>query len=655
MTRSFWSWSLILLLTTVLMAGCGAPAAGEPAAEAPAEEPAVEEAADTMADGKYRQSPYLDEQVASGDLPPVEDRLPTTPLVVVPGIVSEVEDLPELAIGEYGGVMRFAHPNPDWNPDVFIMLNENVLAAPGIGVTGIYGNVVESYEVNDDNTVFTFNLREGLKWSDGEPVTTADVAFAHQDVLLNEILTPGVPSKFRAAGSPTGEPMTLEILDDYTFRITFAASYGGFLRELSIKGWQGYTDLFKPAHHLKAVHPGYADADDLQAMIDERNLDSERALFAAVDCRNWDIPRQRCNGFPALWPWMNVTESESFMKFVRNPYYFKVDAAGHQLPYIDEVVSALVGDTDGVNLKVFADEVDLLREDTALLKLPLYQEAKDKGYINFTILDNHVDPTALFLNLTHEDPVWREVVGNVEFRRALNMAINREEIIETIYFGFGSLPELVPGAFDPVQAGAILDSIGMDERDSEGFRLGPDGNTFIIPIEHADHAPDIAPVAELLTEYFQDVGLKTTLKQIEPSLWGQRQNAGEMYATILWSVQPMWRNGTWTDYVPTARWAPEWMAWMNSNGENGEEPPDPVKRIIELHQGRVQAIPSSPEDIALTQELYQIHHDNVYIFNIAEKVGYVLVTDAAIRNVPIAGQAIAGNNSGEQMYYASGE
>ncbi len=638
----------VLTLSLLLLAACNVSESEAPAAVEAEPEPEMVES-----DSTYAQSPYLDEQVASGELAPVEDRLPLTPLVVVPGIVSEVNDLPELQIGEYGGVMRFAHPNPDWNPDVFIMLNENVLAAPGIGVAGIYGNVVESYEVNPENTVFTFNLREGLKWSDGEPVTTADVRFAYEDVLLNETLTTGMPNKFRAAGSPAGDPMNLEILDDYTFRITFADSYGGFLRELSIKGWQGYTDLFKPAHHLKAVHTTYADADDLQAMMDEKGLDTEKALFTAVDCLNWHIPRQKCNGFPALWPWMNVTESEGFMKFVRNPYYFKVDAAGNQLPYIDEVVSVLVGDTDGVNLKVFADEIDLLREDTALLKLPLYQEAKDKGYINFAILDNHVDPTAFYLNLTYQDDVWREVTGNVEFRRALNMSINREQIIESIYYGFASLPELVPGAYDPDQANAMLDAIGLDQRDSEGWRLGPDGNTFIIPIEHADHAPDIGPVAELLTEYFQEVGIKTTLKQIEPSLWSQRLNAGEMQATLIWSVQPMWKNGTWTDYLPRSHWAHEWRIWLDTNGESGEEPPAEVKRIIEIHQGRVQAIPASAEDVDLTEEMYQIHHDNIFIFNIAEKVGYVLVTDAAMRNVPIAGQAIAGNNSGEQMFYTS--
>ena len=109
-------------------------------------------------------------------------------------------------------------------------------------------------------------------------------------------------SSGRQAG-PDGEPMTLEILDDYTFRITFASKYGGFLRELSIKGWQGYTDLFKPAHHLKSVHVDYAEADEIQARMDEKRAGyRERALFAAVDCLEWDLPRQRCSRFPAMWP-----------------------------------------------------------------------------------------------------------------------------------------------------------------------------------------------------------------------------------------------------------------------------------------------------------------------------------------------------------------
>ena len=640
----------VLTLSVVLLAACAPPEAAVPPEEA--EEPAAEMAAP---ESKYSQSPYLDEQVASGALPPVDERLPTNPLVVTAGVISQVEDLPDLEIGEYGGVMRFAHGGPDWNPDVFIMLNENVLAAPGITVKGIYGNVVESYDVNDDNTVFSFNLREGLKWSDGVPVTTADVAFAFDDYWSNESLSPGYPNKFKSAGNPNGEIMDVEIIDDYSFRITFQDTYGGFLRELSIKGWQGYTDIFKPAHFLKDFHSSYTDPAEIAKMAEEKNLQDEAALFASIDCLNWDLPNARCAGFPALWPWINVTEEEGLMKFVRNPYYFKVDAAGNQLPYIDEVVSQLVADTDMVNLKVFADEVDMLREDTALLKLPLYQEAVDKGYIQFRIMDNHVSPVSFWFNLTHPDETWRLVAGNRDFRRAVALAINNPEIVETIYFGFGSPPEISPGTYDPDQANALLDSIGMGQRDANGWRLAPNGEPFTLPIEYADFAPDFTPVAELLVEYFTDVGINTTAKLLESSLLGQRYNANEVFATMLWDVQPMWEAGTWTDYTPphSLRWGPLWNQWVTSNGEEGEEPPAAVRRLVELARMRVQAVPGSAEDAALFDEIMQIHRDNNYIIGMAENVGYVLVTDAAMRNVPIQGQAIAGNNSGEQMFYTS--
>ena len=640
----------VLTLSMVLLAACAPPEAAAPPEEA--EEPAAEMAAP---ESKYSQSPYLDARVAAGELPPVDERLPTNPLVVVAGVISQVEDLPDLEIGEYGGVMRFAHGGPDWNPDVFIMLNENVLAAPGITVKGIYGNVVESYDVNDDNTVFSFNLREGLKWSDGVPVTTADVAFAFDDYWSNESLSPGYPNKFKSAGNPNGEIMDVEIIDDYSFRITFQDTYGGFLRELSIKGWQGYTDIFKPAHFLKDFHSSYTGPAEIAKMAEEKNLQDEAALFASIDCLNWDLPNARCAGFPALWPWINVTEEEGLMKFVRNPYYFKVDAAGNQLPYIDEVVSQLVADTDMVNLKVFADEVDMLREDTALLKLPLYQEAVDKGYIQFRIMDNHVSPVSFWFNLTHPDETWRLVAGNRDFRRAVALAINNSEIVETIYFGFGSPPEISPGAYDPDQANALLDSIGMDQRDANGWRLAPNGEPFTLPIEYADFAPDFTPVAELLVEYFTDVGINTTAKLLESSLLGQRYNANEVFATMLWDVQPMWEAGTWTDYTPphSLRWGPLWNQWVTSNGEEGEEPPAAVRRLVELARMRVQAVPGSAEDAALFDEIMQIHRDNNYIIGMAENVGYVLVTDAAMRNVPIQGQAIAGNNSGEQMFYTS--
>lgn len=645
---------IVLVILSFAVTACiqGVPqVVEEQPAEAAPPPAAVEEASETPS-GQYRESPLLTEMVNAGTIPPLEERLPKEPFLVGPGVIVAENELPDWEPGRHGGILRFAHGNPNWNPDVFIMLNEHLLMAPGIGVDGIRGNVLKDFEVEDDNKVFTFHMREGLKWSDGEPVTTEDIQFTYENVLLNEDITPSFPAKFRAGGRPDGEPMKLEILDDFTFRISFTEPYGGFLRELSIKGWQGYTDLLKPAHYLRQYHTDFTPLEELQPLLQEQGLEDEWwQLFNQRDCTNWELTRSECAHFPSLYPWVNVTESDELMKFERNPYYFKIDTEGQQLPYVDEVISTLVSDVEVVNLKVLAGEVDFLREDTALLKLPLYKEAEEKGLIKVTLLDTHVDPTALFLNQTFDDPVWREVVGNVEFRRALNMAINRAEIIESIYFGLASPPELVPGEYNIEEANRILDEIGMDQRDDEGFRIGPDGNTFILPLEIADYAPDIAPIGELLVEHFKDIGIKTTLKQVDTTLQGQQASANELRASIIWSVQPMWPDGTWTDYVPTNRWGQAWERWYNTNGKEGLEPPAEVKRLYELHEGRIKAIPASAEDKALAEELYQVHHDNVFVLNIVEKVNYALVTNARLGNIQTAGQAIGANNSGEQIFY----
>ncbi len=644
----------LLLVLALIISACGQVAAPAPDAAQPAAEATKEPVAEAPAPAdSAKESPMLAERVAAGELPPLEERIPKEPFVVGPGVIVAEADLPDWTPGLYGGILHMAHGDADWNPDIFIMLNEHLLMAPGIGVDGIRPNILKAFEVNEDNTQFTFHLREGLKWSDGEPVTTEDVRFVVEDIYQNEQLTPSFPAKFRTGGSPSGEPMQLEVIDDFTFSLTFTEPYGGFLRELTIKGWQGYTDLMQPAHYLKQFHADYAAEADLKAMLAEANLQDEWwQLFTQKNCLNWDLTRTRCIGMPSLYPWIGVaSEDEGVITFERNPYYFKVDTEGKQLPYIDKVLSALTGDSDMVNLKVLTGDIDLLREDTALVKLPLYKENEEKSGFRVQLLDNHVDPTALYLNLTFDDPIWRQVTGDLRFRQALNMAINRQEIIESVYFNQASLPELVPGDFDLDKANALLDEMGLDQRDAENFRLGPDGKTFVLPIESASYAPDIPVVAELLVEHFKLIGIKTTFKLIDSSLAGQRVDNNEAQATIIWSVQPMWRNGTWTDYLPAGRWGRLWETWYGSNGKEGEEPPDTVKRLYELQQGRIATAPASDEDKALTDEIYQIHRDNLYILNIVENVRYALVTNAKLGNVPSGGQAIGINNSGEQFFY----
>jgi len=621
-----------------------------PAVEEPAAEPTAEPTVETIA---YSEAPELAEMVAAGDLPPLEERLAEQPFVVGPGVLINESDLPDWQPGVYGGVLRFAHSVANWNPDIFIMLNENLLCAPGIGLEGLQPCVVQDYTVEDDNKVFTFTIRKGLKWSDGEPVTTEDVRFVYEDIYLNEDLTPIFPAKFRDSGSSDGEVMKLDIIDDFNFRLTSSESYGGLLRELSIKGWQGYTDLIRPSHYLKKYHTTYTPIEELSEELQSMNLTEEWwQLFNTKDCTNWEDTIPACAGYPSLTPWGGVEGSDGMLVFERNPYYWKVDTQGQQLPYIDKLTSQQVNDVEMINLKVLAGEVDFLRESTALIKLPLYKENEEKAGFRVVLMDNHVDPTALFINNTYEDENWRTVVNDIRFRQAINYAINRQEIIDNIYYGLASQPELTPSEYNPDLANQLLDEMGLDKRDADNFRIGPDGKTFVLPIEHGAHAPDIAPASEIITQQIKAVGIMVTAKQIDPSLWGERAAANTIQATVLWDVQPMWRNGTWTDYLPgDAGWSPVWSTWYSTGGKEGEEPPAEIKELYTIQEGRVGAIPNSDEDKALADRIYKLFYDNIWVFPLAEKVNYAMIVSAKLGNVPQSGQAIGADYSGEQFFF----
>lgn len=263
-----------------------------------------------------------------------------------------------------------------------------------------------------------------------------------------------------------------------------------------------------------------------------------------------------------------------------------------------------------------------------------------------------MDPTVLFLNMTYKDENWRKVVRDVRFRQAITHGLNRQEMIDSVYFGFAKIPELVPSEFDAAAANKLLDEMGMDKKDADGFRLGPDGKTFTMLLEHGAHAPDIAPVAELIAAQLRkNVGLKVEVKQIDSSLWGTRNAANDLQMTIIWDVQPMWANGTWTDYTLENQVAQLWNAWRTSGGKEGEEPPAEVKELWRLAEVRTGAVPFSDEDKAAYAGIRKLLADNLWILPIAEKVNYAMISSKKLGNVPISGQAIGADYSGEQFFF----
>jgi peptide/nickel transport system substrate-binding protein len=630
-----------------------ATAAQEATATTEAAEPtqAPEATKETAKPATYQEAPMLAEMVKSGKLPPVEERLPLEPFVVGPGVVINEKDLPDWQPGKYGGTVRTVATSANWQPDVFMADIENFLMAPGIGIEGIRANIVSDYKVENDNKDFTFTLRKGLKWSDGEPVTTEDIRFAYEDVMLNEKLFPQFPAKFRAGGAAEGDPMKLEIVDDFTFKISFTQPYGGFLRELAIKSWQTYTDLLKPKHYLMQFHPKYTPMDKLKPLLEESKLTDEWwNLFNLKDCTTWELTNEICAGFPALWPWLRVKGQQGVLEFERNPYYFKVDTEGKQLPYADKIIAPMVQDVEMSNLKVVAGEVDLLRENTSLVKMPMYKENEEKGGYKVTLLDMHVDPIALFVNVAVSDTVQQPILSDLRFRQAVNKALNRQEYIDNIYYGYASFPELVDSAYDPDGANKLLDEMGLDKKDADGMRMGPDGKTFTLQIFHGGWHPDFDPTMELVAEQLKKVGIKTFTKKLGGDEFSQRNTNNEIGMGIIWEVQPMWRDGTWDDYLPGS-WVPMWNLWRTTNGKSGIEPPPEAKKVYDLNEARIAAVPKSDAEIKITDEIYKLHHDNLWYIPLVEMAKYPLITSSKLGNVPIGGQAIAANASLEQMFF----
>ena len=207
------------------------------------------------AEGTYTQAPMFDALVESGELPPVEERLPENPCL----IHEFLDEYLDPEIGNFGGTLRFVTNSVNWDADVFVGMTEGLLTMQSSNSDQVDPNIVESYEVNEDNTVFTFKLRKGLKWSDGTEVTMEDFRFAIENFVFNEELTPVIAAWMRDAGTAAGDPFTFEIIDDETFTLSFKESYGGFVVHLSIAGWKGYTEILKPSHFLKQFHKDYAE------------------------------------------------------------------------------------------------------------------------------------------------------------------------------------------------------------------------------------------------------------------------------------------------------------------------------------------------------------------------------------------------------------
>ena len=552
-------------------------------------------------------------------------------------------------VGQYGG---------DWNTVLLGSGDTNWLQL-SIGYeplvrwnpewTDTIPNVAERVEVSEDNTTFTFYLRSGMRWSDGEPFTADDIMFWYEDVLMNETLTAAAPDWLMSGG----EPVVVEKVDDTTVTFTFAEPYGLFLQNLATSDGSRLAANF-PRHYLEQFHIDYNEnANDLAA---EEGYADWIAMFQdKVDSRG----RWRYVGLPTLHPWMLTRAydgSASRVVAERNPYYWKVDPEGHQLPYIDRVVYDVVEDVQVILLRALNGEIDMQNRhiDTANFRPQLFDGQEAGDYQLFELVPAWANAMMINLNMTHKDPVKREIFQNKDFRIGLSHALNRQEIVDLIYVGqtepYQPAPRPGTELFDPEMAeqyteydvdlaNEYLDRAGYSERDAQGFRLGPDGERISVTIEVNAGDEQFIDILELVERYWEEVGIETQIRPGESSFIQERLDNNEHDASVyeggggldqLSILDPKW----YFPYDRESRFAPAWGYWnQNPDDPLAEEPPAEAKRQIELYN-QVEAAASVEEQLEVMQQITAIAEAQFYVIGTVLQPNLAGIVKNNFHNVP---------------------
>ncbi len=671
MRKSNYLLCLILGISVFVLAACGGAAApavdsAEPQAEEAAQEaePAMSSAdggcptatiADMMgvASGAYpRQFELADFESAAGcelsfsenpaigdlnaritnnpDLPSVEERLPEEPLVIVP----------YEAIGVYGGEFNALSNATEAGTSDFLSTRHVNLFRFGDDYVTIEPNVAKDWEWNDDFTELTVMLRKGHKWSDGAPFTTADVEFWMNELILNTDVYENTPG-FASYGDGT---MGVEVVDETTFMFTFPVPTPGIVSFFATT----YIQPFQPKHFFEAKGEEGFSVDQV-AELWYGNSDWTDTPSPLLSGESDDV-------IPTLESFILVEETTEGRHLVANPYFFMVDTAGQQLPYINEQDELYVPDKEVRNLKITNGEVDYKVQSIFIDDFPLYKENEANG--NYTVgLGNGVGETVFYgFNLTHPDEGLREIFNNVLFRQAMSLAINREEVVSVIYLDQATPIQATPADpntvnfvteehltafidYDPDGAMALLDEMGLVDADGDGFRDRPDGSNFTLDLQFSNQGGPVK-LHELTKDYWEAVGVRTALKEVTSDEYREQGAANEL-EVITWKFDgtsgPTIVLNTEMLLPPYGEFfnpgvANLWAEWVSTDGESGVEPPADVMALYDTVAEFLQYELGTPESSELGAQIVDVHVNNLWKIGIAGSVKAPIIRHNTLKN-----------------------
>ncbi len=600
----------------------------------------------------FHEAPALTALVKAGKLPPVEQRVPAEPMVLKP----------LHSIGTYGGIWRRGFLGPgDGENGNRIRAGDKLLFWDKTG-TEIAPSVAKGYELSPDGKKTTLFLRKGMKWSDGSPFTADDFVFWYEDMNGNKDLVP-TPAPEMVIN---GKPGRIVKVDETTVAFEFDEPYFLFPRlvagDTQVGGGQSRLQSdgrelgpYAPAHYLKRFLPKYSSTEALSAEATAAGYKNWVQYFQFKS--DWRLNKE----VPTLSAWvMTQPINTQTWAMERNPYFYAVDTAGNQLPYIDKVQLTLAENPEVINLRAIAGEYDYMERFIDLAKLPVFLENAERGGYKV-----HLDPgfnggdSMLYFNLAYrQDAEVRKWFQNVDFRRALALGIDRGQLNEAFWLGLGAPSTPMPAAIIPESPGeeyrllwatldvkkanAMLDALGLSKKDSEGFRLRTDnGQRLRIQIDVAQTlTPTWPQQAEMIIQQWKAIGIWADAKLFERSLFYTRVRNDDNQMTIFSN------NGSESLFLYTTPVLPNdpissqggaaHAKWYVSNGATGLKPEDPsLLKGYDLL--RTAGSLNEKDRTKLAQEIWKLEVDNVWqigLVGLSPTYMGTRVVNAKLENVP---------------------
>ena len=583
-----------------------------------------------------QESSFWAQEVNAGSLPHVQDRIPSEPLIVdleakgrsfgrqggtLRTLISRTKDVRQMVVYGYARLVGY---QPDYT------LAPDILAAVDV----------------EEGRKFTLHLRPGHRWSDGMPFTSDDFRYWWENVANDPDITPSGPPDFMIVDNRLGK---VTFPDEHTVVFEWQIPNPNFLPLLA---QASPPFIYRPAHYLSQFHKKFADPDALVEKVKAARVKSWAALHNKRDnMYKFDNP-----ALPTLQPWINSSDKDSSRKlFVRNPYFHRIDSRGVQLPYIDVVQMTVVGG-GLIAAKSNAGEVDLQARgldfpDVAILKKG---EADGGKYRTLLWANGAASQIAIYPNLNFADPVWREVMRDVRFRRALSLGIDRRMINRALYFGLaseGGMSALSQSALynddnthawsmmNLAHANALLDDMGLTDRTPAGLRKLPDGRPMEFVIETAGERSEEENALAIIADTWRELGIRLIMRPLDRDILRNRIYAGRTMASVWFG----WDNGlpgpsTSPSYLaPTNQeffaW-PMWGQYYQTVGQAGS-PPDmqPAKRLMLLaNDWNHTDDPQVREDI--WKRMLAIHAEQQFAIGVLAEAPQPVVVSNDLMNVP---------------------